>query len=144
MLALLSLFVCATPPLVPSIHYSACLDTSQLVMCFACTLSSIICPSISLPHSLRVSLCRSSYLPDGFAKEIGTEDCGNERRSKFTAAMDVKDHIRKRMELGPRTTTMTVFHDGVDVARRKYLGLYLQHINLGIGGILPLQACAHQ
>jgi len=57
--------------------------------------------------------------------------------------LDVQAHVRQHRKLGPITTNLCCFHDGVDVMRRKWLGMYVQHINLGMGGILPLQACRH-
>ena len=67
-------------------------------------------------------------------QEIGT------RGGRVGPAHDVKLHYYEHRKLGPTTGNVEVMHDGVDLVKKKWLGVFVHHIREGIGGMLPLQA----
>ena len=59
--------------------------------------------------------------------------------TRLVKAIDVKLHVHTRRQYGPTTGNIVVLHDAVDCVKHKWLGIFVQHLSLGIGGILPLQ-----
>ena len=68
--------------------------------------------------------------------------CWEEIGGGSTRALErryVQTRVHEHRGRGEATTNLAVFHDGVDVTKKNWLGVFAQHINLGIGGMLPLQ-----
>ncbi len=79
------------------------------------------------------------YAGAGCSARVCEQDLGTLITNTRQIAKDVKRHYFQHRKLGSVTTNIAVQHDGVDIGKKKWLGVFLQNINVHIGGTLPFQ-----
>ena len=118
------------------LHMRVCVCVS---LCVCGSVRVCVCVFVSVSVSVCVGrrLCFCVvHVCDSRSEEIGSQ---GETRNQREWARDVRLHVSTHRGLAAKTTNISLQHDGAAVGKRHWLGVYIRHINLGVGGILPLQ-----